>query len=92
MLADREQVGTAAWWGGEPLWATVIRQGGRAGALFWPGSEAAIGGIRPTDWAFYDGAMPNEARVDRLLSWLDRPVAERPSLLLTYMRAASPPR
>jgi hypothetical protein len=27
MLGDREQVGNAAWWGGEPLWTTVIRQG-----------------------------------------------------------------
>jgi predicted AlkP superfamily pyrophosphatase or phosphodiesterase len=84
-LANREQVGNAAWWGGEPLWVTVLRQGRRASALFWPGSEAPIAGLRPSDWSLYDGEMPNEARVDRLLAWLDRPVAERPVLLLTYL-------
>jgi predicted AlkP superfamily pyrophosphatase or phosphodiesterase len=83
-LANREQVGNAAWWGGEPLWVTAIRQGRRAAALFWPGSEAAIGGVRPSEWAVYDEGLPNRDRVDRLLQWLDRPVAERPVLLLSY--------
>jgi predicted AlkP superfamily pyrophosphatase or phosphodiesterase len=88
MLSDREQVGNGAWWGGEPLWATVIRQGRKAGALFWPGSEAAIAGVRPSEWALYDGGMPNDARVDRLLEWLDRPLEQRPALLLTYFSDA----
>lgn len=83
-LADREQVGNAAWWGGEPLWNAVIRQGGLAAALFWPGSEAPIGGGRPSEWAVYDESLSNRSRVDRLLEWLDRPVAERPALLLSY--------
>jgi predicted AlkP superfamily pyrophosphatase or phosphodiesterase len=83
-LSNREQVGNAAWWGGEPLWATVIRHGRPAAALFWPGSEAAIGGVRPSEWAPYDATMPNDARVDRLLEWLDRPAAQRPALLLSY--------
>jgi predicted AlkP superfamily pyrophosphatase or phosphodiesterase len=84
MLSNREQVANAAWWGGEPLWVTVIRQGRPAAALFWPGSEAAIGGVRPSEWAPYDGTMPNEQRVDRLLEWLDRPIDRRPALLMTY--------
>jgi predicted AlkP superfamily pyrophosphatase or phosphodiesterase len=87
-LADREQVANAAWWGGEPLWVTAIRQGRLAGALFWPGSEAAIGGIRPTEWAPYDGTLPDEARIDRLLDWLDRPAGKRPALLLAYFSDA----
>jgi predicted AlkP superfamily pyrophosphatase or phosphodiesterase len=87
-LSDREQVGNSAWWGGEPLWVTAIRQGRLAAALFWPGSEAAIGGVRPTEWALYDGSLPNEARIDRLLGWLDRPADRRPALLLTYFSDA----
>jgi predicted AlkP superfamily pyrophosphatase or phosphodiesterase len=83
-LADRAQVGTAAWWGGEPLWVTLTRQGRHAGALFWPGSEAPIGGMRPLEWSAYDGSLPNDARVDRLLAWLDRPADRRPALLLAY--------
>jgi predicted AlkP superfamily pyrophosphatase or phosphodiesterase len=88
MLANREQVGNAAWWGGEPLWVSVIRQGRPAAALFWPGSEAPIGGVRPSEWAVYDGTVPNEERVDRLLQWLDRPIEHRPALLLAYFSDA----
>ena len=87
-LADRNQVGNAAWWGGEPLWVTVIRQGRPAAALFWPGSEAAIGGVRPSEWAPYDDTMSNDQRVDRLLQWLDRPIDRRPALLLSYFSDA----
>src|ERR1700716_75726 len=28
----------AAWWGGEPIWVTAIRQNRRAMSMFWPGS------------------------------------------------------
>src|SRR6185295_8752532 len=38
----------ARWWGGEPIWVTAVRQGHRAAATFWPGSEVAIKGVRPT--------------------------------------------
>ena len=36
------------WWGGEPIWVTAEKQGRRTATYFWPGSEAAIGGVRPT--------------------------------------------
>ena len=36
----------AMWWGGEPIWATVQRAGRLSAAMFWPGSEAPIGGHR----------------------------------------------
>ena len=74
----------ARWWGGEPLWVTAIRQGRHASVLFWPGSEAPIGGVRPDDWAPYSDAFPNKERVERMLSWLARPEAERPSFATLY--------
>jgi predicted AlkP superfamily pyrophosphatase or phosphodiesterase len=74
----------ARWWGGEPLWVTAIRQGRRASILFWPGSEAPIGGIRPHDWIPYSDAFPNRERVDRLLAWLARPEGERPAFATLY--------
>jgi predicted AlkP superfamily pyrophosphatase or phosphodiesterase len=83
-LSDRKAVGDARWWGGEPIWVTVQRQGGRAATLFWPGSEAPIAGMRPRFWALYDEKMSNEARVDQVLAWLDRPPAERPSFITLY--------
>lgn len=72
------------WYGGEPIWITAQRQGVRSGVYFWPGSEAAISGIRPTYWNTFDGKVTNAARVDGLVSWLRKPASERPHLLLLY--------
>ena len=72
-LSDRDAVTDARWWGGEPIWVTAERQGVRAGTTSWPGSEAAIGGVRPTRWLVYDGDLPYAARVDSVLAWLAAP-------------------
>lgn len=83
-MTKRGEVADPMWWGGEPIWTSVQRAGGKAGAMFWPGSEAPINGVRPTYWMPYQHEMPNDARVDRVLAWLDRPAAERPSFLTLY--------
>jgi predicted AlkP superfamily pyrophosphatase or phosphodiesterase len=83
-LGNRAAVQDARWWGGEPLWVTAQTQGRVAAALYWPGSEAPIRGVRPTHWRAYDGSLPGEARVDRALAWLDLPAPERPSLVTLY--------
>ena len=73
------------WWGGEPIWNTLQRQGGIAATMFWPGSEVEIGGQRPRYWLPFDGKMPVEARVDQVLAWLDLPRERRPRLLTLYL-------
>nr|AQQ74967.1 hypothetical protein [uncultured bacterium] len=83
-LSKREEVQNGRWWLGEPIWVTAEKQGQRAAAFFFPGTEAEIGGRRPSHWRTYDGKIPNSERVDTVLSWLDLPVHERPTLLLTY--------
>jgi len=72
------------WWGGEPMWATAISQGLRASSMFWPGSDVAIRGVRPTDWVPYDDHKRNGDRVKQVLAWLARPEAERPSFVTLY--------
>jgi len=52
--------------------------------FFWPGSEAAIKGVRPTYWNKYDGSVSNAARVARVLEWLRLPEASRPHLITLY--------
>jgi predicted AlkP superfamily pyrophosphatase or phosphodiesterase len=74
----------AHWWGGEPIWVTVEKQGARAGTMFWVGSDAAIDGTHPSLWHSYDRTVAFSARVDTLLAWLDLPAAERPRLLMGY--------
>jgi predicted AlkP superfamily pyrophosphatase or phosphodiesterase len=82
-MGSRE-VRSPIWWGGQPIWTSVQRAGGRAGAMFWPGSEAPIEGVRPSYWVPYEHEMPNDARVDRVLGWLDLPATDRPSFLTLY--------
>jgi predicted AlkP superfamily pyrophosphatase or phosphodiesterase len=73
------------WWGGEPIWNTAGRQGLRTAAVFWPGSEGEIRGMRPTLWRAYDGKLPAAGRIDLAIEWLRLPAAERPSLLAVYL-------
>jgi len=83
-LGNREEVQNGRWWLGEPIWVTAEKQGQRAGAFFFPGTEAEIAGKRPTFWKEYDGKIPNDARVDTILSWLDLPQNERPTFYTLY--------
>ena len=83
-MDNRQEVSNGRWWLGEPIWVTAEKQGQRASAYFFPGSEAEIAGHRPTFWKAYDGKVPNDTRVDTVLSWLDLPANQRPTLLTLY--------
>lgn len=72
------------WWGGEPIWSTLQKQGGIAATMFWPGSRAEIGGQRPRYSRAFDKTVTPDARVDQVLAWLDLPAAQRPQLLTLY--------
>lgn len=72
------------WYEGEPLWVTVEKQGQTSATMFWPGSDAEIQGVRPSHWLYYDGLIPNEERINTLLSWLDMPITIRPTFLTLY--------
>lgn len=81
-LHDRAAVEDGRWYGGEPIWVTAERQGLIAASFFWVGSEAE--GLRPTYWKVYDGSVPNVARVDTVLAWLELPEDRRPRLITLY--------
>ena len=83
-MSKRAEVENGRWWLGEPIWVTAEKQGQRASAFFFPGSEAEIGGKRPTFWKPFDDDFPNFERVDMLLSWLELPRAQRPTLMTLY--------
>jgi predicted AlkP superfamily pyrophosphatase or phosphodiesterase len=83
-LNDRDAVGDGRWWGGEPLWVGAERAGLPTATLSWPGSEAAIGGVRPTRWHEYDEERPIDLRVDMVAAWLAEPAATRPRLVTLY--------
>ncbi|XP_066968327.1 ectonucleotide pyrophosphatase/phosphodiesterase family member 1-like isoform X1 [Macrobrachium rosenbergii] len=74
------------WWGGEPIWNTVTRQGKKSATFFWPGSGADINGRRPTYWRQYNTSIPFEDRVLQGLEWLSLPQDRRPSFVSLYFR------
>ena len=83
-----QEVRDPMWWGGEPIWVAAARAGQLSAAMFWPGSEAPIGGVRPRYWTAYDGNYPANARIDRVLEWLDLPDQDRPRFLTVYFEDA----
>lgn len=84
-LSNAAAVSDARWWNdGIPVWVSAERAGVRTAAMFWPGTEAAIHGVRPSHFLAYDEAMPADARVERLVAWLDVPPNERPGFATLY--------
>ena len=74
------------WWGGEPIWITAVKQGRKSACAFWPGSEAAIGGLRPTFWKPYNyDFTPFDRRLDELVGWLRLPSDQRPAIVCFYL-------
>lgn len=86
-LGNRDAVSDGYWYDGEPIWNTVEKAGKVAATYFWPGSEAQIGGMRPSVWKPYAGETPHDERIDQVLSWLDQPLGERPDFLTLYFSA-----
>ena len=83
-LRDTAAARDPRWWGGEPIWVTAVKQGRRAATFFWPGSDVAISGVRPTHYRNYDGAVPNAERVRQVLEWLSLPPDSAPDLVTLY--------
>ncbi|MDP3635583.1 ectonucleotide pyrophosphatase/phosphodiesterase [Phenylobacterium sp.] len=84
-LGDRATVKDPRWWNdATPLWVTAERQGVISASVYWPGSETMIQGAQPTYWLTYDQTVAAEARVDRVLAWLDLPADRRPGFISLY--------
>ena len=83
-LSNETAVGDGRWWGGEPVWVSVEKAGLHSATLFWPGSQAAIDGVRPSQYRVYDKSVNASARVDAVAAWLDEPAATRPAFVTLY--------
>ena len=83
-LNDGAAVTDGTWYGGEPIWVTAETQGMVAACFFWPGSEAAIKGVRPSLYQNYVNTTPNAERVATVLEWLRLPAERRPHLITLY--------
>jgi predicted AlkP superfamily pyrophosphatase or phosphodiesterase len=83
-MSKREEVQNPRWWLGEPIWVTAEKQGQIAASYFFVGSETKIEGEQPTFWRAYNGTVPPDMRVDKVLGWLDLPPEKRPTMITLY--------
>lgn len=84
-LGNAAQALDPFWWSeAEPIWITAEKAGLRTATMFWPGSEVAYDGRRPSDWLRYDQNIGNVQRVNTLLDWLRRPANIRPMFATMY--------
>ncbi|HWH17217.1 MAG TPA: ectonucleotide pyrophosphatase/phosphodiesterase [Allosphingosinicella sp.] len=84
-LGNATQALDPFWWNGaEPIWVTAEKRGIRTATMFWPGSEVAIGGTRPSTWQRFDMNIANAQRVESVIDWLRRPEARRPGFVTLY--------
>ncbi|XP_063883864.1 venom phosphodiesterase-like [Scylla paramamosain] len=74
------------WWGGDPIWNTITRQGKISATFFWPGSDVPIDDQYPTYWVEFDESIPFEYRVDKVLEWVSLPEEERPVWISLYFQ------
>jgi predicted AlkP superfamily pyrophosphatase or phosphodiesterase len=82
-LSNRAAVEDRRWWDeAEPVWVSAEKAGVKTATMFWPGSEAPIHGVRPTQWLPFDGALANPARIVQILKWIDQP--QRPAFMTLY--------
>jgi predicted AlkP superfamily pyrophosphatase or phosphodiesterase len=82
--SDSKTNSDGSWYQGTPLWVLAEEQGMRSACMFWPGSEAAIQGVRPTFYLHYDDNLDYKIRVDQVVAWLKLPAAERPHFITLY--------
>lgn len=66
-MSNREAVVDPRWWHAEPIWTTLEKLGKKTAPLLWPGSEAPIGGVRPSDWIPYKQNIPDADRIRMVL-------------------------
>ncbi len=83
-MSKRKQVENPRWWFGEPIWVTAEKQCQIAASYFFVGSETLIKGEQPTTWRTYNGRVPNSMRIDKVLSYLDLPQSNRPTMISMY--------
>jgi predicted AlkP superfamily pyrophosphatase or phosphodiesterase len=82
--SDATSDADGSWYGGTPLWVLAEQQQMRAACFFWPGSEAAIQGIRPSYYLHFDNKFPDEKRIAQVIDWLKLPPEQRPHFITLY--------
>jgi predicted AlkP superfamily pyrophosphatase or phosphodiesterase len=84
-ISDRTAVQDSSWYGGTPIWVLAEQQKMISASFFWVGSEAAVDGIRPSYFYWFNDKIPLDTRLQAVKDWLTLPEARRPHLILFYL-------
>lgn len=84
-LGERTKVEDGTWYGGDPLWIAVQKQGLLSASVFFVGSEANVQGRHPNFYYRYDKTLSYDKRVDQVLDWLRLPADRRPHFVTLYL-------
>ena len=84
-INNRTAVQDSSWYGGTPIWVLAEQQKMVSASFFWVGSEAAVDGIRPSYFYWFNDKIPLDTRLQAVKSWLTLPEAQRPHLILFYL-------
>uniref|UniRef100_A0A8C2J004 Ectonucleotide pyrophosphatase/phosphodiesterase 1 n=1 Tax=Cyprinus carpio TaxID=7962 RepID=A0A8C2J004_CYPCA len=71
-----------AWYQGEPVWLTAMKNKLKTATFFWPGSDVKVNGHFPDYWV---KNIPFEKRVAKIFEWLHLPEGERPDFYTLYL-------
>jgi alkaline phosphatase D len=83
-IGDRSAVEDSLFYQREPIWVIAEKQGVITASYFWVGTEAPVGGLRPTYWKRYDEKVSLPDRIDTVIAWLSLPEPLRPHLIMFY--------
>ncbi|GJJ13180.1 hypothetical protein Clacol_007431 [Clathrus columnatus] len=84
LYSDPKQSWDASWWDGEPIWETAGKAGLITANLMWPGPPITQTGASPTYYVPFKNKVPLNEKLDQLLQWVDKPLEDRPQLILAY--------
>jgi len=82
--SDKKMAVDSSWYGGKPLWVLAEQQKMLSATFYWPGSEVAIDGIRPTYYYNYNEVIPIDKRTAVVNDWLQLPEPKRPHFIALY--------
>ena len=85
-LSSREARNDTTFYGGEPIWVTAKKQGVKVGTVYWVGSDVPSKTGMPNYWCDYNvkPLLTDSQRIDKVISLLKKPEAERPRLVMAY--------
>jgi predicted AlkP superfamily pyrophosphatase or phosphodiesterase len=84
-IRDRSAVTDSSWYGGTPIWVLAEQQHMLTASYYWVGSEAAVKGILPTYYYYYNYNNALDDRIQVVKNWLTLPEDRRPHLIAFYL-------